>query len=321
MSQSTLCLLLGSNIDAPANLKRAVHLLQERLQIVAASDVWRSEAVGSNGPAYLNAALLVTAAVDPSQLKDKVLRPIEAQLGRVRSADKFADRTIDIDVIVVDSMIIDPQLWQWAHLAVPVSQLLPNLKAKDGSSLAMRARILTQHSDITRRAELSLLGGNTMFSIQDRLNHAEISPDPISILSKLEGYIIKSGLDRSLVELVKLRSSQINGCAYCIDMHTKDARSRGESEQRLYGLNAWREAPYYSPKERATLAWTEAVTQISDHRTTDELYNEMLTHFSEKELVDLTWAVIAINSWNRLAIAFHTEAGTYMPDSPVAKRG
>lgn len=321
MSQFTLCLMLGSNINAPTNLKRATRLLQEQLHIVTASDVWRSEAVGSDGPAYLNAALLATTAADPATLKDVVLRPIETQLGRVRSADKFADRTIDIDLIVVDSTILDPQLWQWAHLAVPVSQLLPDLRDNDGFSLAERAEILTQNSDITRRAELSLFGGNTMFSIQDRLNHAELSPDPISILSKLEGYIIKSGIDRSLLELVKLRSSQINGCAFCIDMHTKDARSRGESEQRLYGLNAWREAPYYSPKERATLAWTEAVTKISDHSTTDELYNEMLTHFSEKELVDLTWAVIAINSWNRLAIAFHTEAGTYMPDSPVAKRG
>ncbi len=121
------------------------------------------------------------------------------------------------------------------------------------------------------------------------------------------------------MELIKLRSSQINGCAYCIDMHTKDARDHGESEQRLYGLNAWREAPVYTDRERAALEWPEAVTKISDHCTTDELYNRVRGQFSEKELVDLTFAIVSINSWNRLAISFHSPAGSYKPDHPVAK--
>jgi AhpD family alkylhydroperoxidase len=107
-------------------------------------------------------------------------------------------------------------------------------------------------------------------------------------LSKLEGYVRKSGLEHSLLELVKLRASQLNGCAYCIDMHTKDARTNGESEQRLYGVSAWHEAPFYTDRERAALAWTEAVTLISQDHVPDEIYAEARKHFSEKELVDLT---------------------------------
>jgi AhpD family alkylhydroperoxidase len=113
-----------------------------------------------------------------------------------------------------------------------------------------------------------------------------------------------SGLDQSLIELVKTRASQINGCAFCINMHTQDARKHGETEQRLYLLNAWREAPIYSERERAALAWTEAVTLISETHASDDIYNEVRTHFSETETVNLTMLIGTINAWNRLAIAF-----------------
>ncbi len=152
-----------------------------------------------------------------------------------------------------------------------------------------------------------------------KIKYTEVSPEAASVLMNLEKYIYGTGIEHTILELIKLRSSQINGCAYCIDMHTKDARDHGESEQRLYALNAWREAPFYTDRERAALEWTEAVTKISDHCTTDELYNRVREQFSEKELVDLTFAIVSINSWNRLAISFHSLAGSYKPDHPVAK--
>ncbi len=130
----------------------------------------------------------------------------------------------------------------------------------------------------------------------------------------LEDYVRSSDLEPSLIELVKLRASQINGCAYCIDMHTKDARAEGETEQRLYELSAWREAPFYSDRERAALAWTEALTLIADEGVDDELYQLARQQFSEKEIVDLTMAVIAINGWNRLSISLrYPEVGSYHP--------
>jgi AhpD family alkylhydroperoxidase len=153
-----------------------------------------------------------------------------------------------------------------------------------------------------------------------RIDYSKIAPEGVAILLKLETYIKNSGLDPTLKELVKLRASQINGCAYCIDMHTKDARNEGESEQRLYGLTAWRETPFYSERERVALAWTEAVTKIGEDHVPVEIYNEARMHFSEKELVDLTLAVIAINSWNRLAISFRNPPGSYLPDHPVKNR-
>ncbi len=156
--------------------------------------------------------------------------------------------------------------------------------------------------------------------MQQRLSYSKVSPEGTDILQKLERYVKSSGLEADLVELVKLRASQINGCAYCIDMHTKDARTHGESEQRLYGVSAWHEAPFYSERERAALAWTEAVTQISKDHVPDEVYNEARKHFTDKELVDLTLAIITINSWNRLAITFRTPAGSYQPDHPTSKR-
>lgn len=130
-------------------------------------------------------------------------------------------------------------------------------------------------------------------------------------MAGLEAYLKESSIELSLRELVKTRASQLNGCAFCLDMHTKDARAMGETEQRLYALSAWREAPFYTERERAALAWTEAVTVVADGHVPDAVYEQARAHFSERELVDLTLAVIAINGWNRLAIAFRPEVGKY----------
>ncbi len=138
-------------------------------------------------------------------------------------------------------------------------------------------------------------------------------------MSGLERYVRQSGLEHSLLDLVKTRASQINGCAYCIDMHTKDARARGETEQRLYGLSAWRESPFYSERERAALEWTESVTLISQNHVPDELYERVRTAFTEAELINLTLAVVAINGWNRLAISFGSVPGSYQPSAGVAR--
>jgi AhpD family alkylhydroperoxidase len=124
-----------------------------------------------------------------------------------------------------------------------------------------------------------------------------------------------SGLERSLLELVRLRASQINHCAYCIDMHTKDARGQGETEQRVYLVSAWREAPFYSERERAALEWTEAVTNVGDTHVPDNVFERVRQHFDEAELVALTFAVVAINSWNRLAVSFRADVGTYQPQT------
>jgi len=140
--------------------------------------------------------------------------------------------------------------------------------------------------------------------MKPRMNFYQAAPDTIKALSALEAQVQGSGLEQSLIELVKTRASQINGCAFCINMHTEDARKHGETEQRLYLLNAWRESPVYSDRERAALAWTEAVTLISETHAPDDLYEEVRTHFSEAETVNLTMLIGAINAWNRLAIAF-----------------
>ena len=123
----------------------------------------------------------------------------------------------------------------------------------------------------------------------------------------------ESGLERSLLELVKVRGSQINHCAYCIDMHTKDARANGESEQRLYALNAWRETPFFSERERAALEWTETLTLIADNQVLDDVYARVSVHFGDDELVALTLAVVAINAWNRISVTFRVPPGTYQP--------
>jgi len=150
--------------------------------------------------------------------------------------------------------------------------------------------------------------------MDQRLDFDKAAPAGIAALSRLQSYVDHSGLSHQLLELVKTRASQLNACAYCIDMHTKDARAGGETEQRLYGLSAWREAPYYTPRERAALAWTETVTRI-DGGVDDACYAEARQHFSEKELVDLTLAVITINAWNRLAVPFRSPAGSYQPET------
>jgi AhpD family alkylhydroperoxidase len=149
--------------------------------------------------------------------------------------------------------------------------------------------------------------------MSERIDYSKVTPEGYRAMSGLERYVRGSGLEPSLLELVKLRASQINGCAYCIDMHWKDARARGESEQRLYGLMAWRESPYYTERERAALAWTEAVTLIADSHVPGELYEEVRQSFNETELANLTFALVAINGWNRLAISLRTEPGTYQP--------
>src|SRR3954467_3753900 len=148
--------------------------------------------------------------------------------------------------------------------------------------------------------------------MEARLDYAKLAPDAMRALYSLGAYLAKCGLEHPLLDLVKIRASQINGCAYCIDMHTKDARAAGETEQRIYALNAWRETPFFSDRERAALAWAEAVTHIGNG-ISDELFEEARRHFEEKELVDLTWAVAAINAWNRIAISFRSVPGAYQP--------
>jgi AhpD family alkylhydroperoxidase len=149
--------------------------------------------------------------------------------------------------------------------------------------------------------------------MQERFNCGRVAPGGYTAMLGLEQYLHQSGLDEKLLDLIKLRASQINGCAYCIDMHWKDLRALGESEQRLYGLNAWRESPYYNDRERAALAWTEAVTLIMQDHAQDEVYESVRLQFSEKEVADLTLSIATINAWNRIAIASRTPAGHYRP--------
>lgn len=151
-----------------------------------------------------------------------------------------------------------------------------------------------------------------------RIDYGNVAPSAVHAMYALQRYTQDSGLEHSLLELVKLRSSQLNGCAYCLDMHSKDSRAAGETEQRIYVLSAWREAPFYTPRERAALAWAEAVTLIPNG-VSDELYATARKHFKEKELVDLTMAIITINSWNRLAIALGADVGSYQPRQPAPR--
>lgn len=147
---------------------------------------------------------------------------------------------------------------------------------------------------------------------QPRVDYRRIAPQAVQAQLGLEKYIHECGLESSLIELVKLRASMINGCAYCVDMHTKDARAAGETEQRLYAVSVWREAPFYSPRERAALAWTDALTEMSRAEISDELFGEVREHFSEKEIVDLTMVVVTINGWNRLAVSLRAPVGDYV---------
>jgi AhpD family alkylhydroperoxidase len=141
------------------------------------------------------------------------------------------------------------------------------------------------------------------------------APGIYKAMSGLEAYLHQSGLEIPLLHLIKLRASQLNGCAYCLDMHTKDARAKGETEQRIYALPAWREAPFYTERERAALAWTEAITNIQQGHAAEDVYAEARIQFGEEDLVKLTYAITQINSWNRIAIAFRPEVGAYQPQA------
>jgi AhpD family alkylhydroperoxidase len=150
--------------------------------------------------------------------------------------------------------------------------------------------------------------------MEPRLQHSKIAPQGFQAALQLHNYVTHCGLERSLLDLINVRASQINGCAYCIDIHAREARAAGESEQRLYALSAWREAPFYSDRERAALAWTEAVTRISIDNVSDEIYEQARRYFSEKELVDLTLAVASINTFNRLSTSFRNPVpGRFTP--------
>jgi len=148
-----------------------------------------------------------------------------------------------------------------------------------------------------------------------RLRYPRVRPDALRAMRELQDYVDRTGLEPKLLELIKLRASYINGCAFCVDMHTKDARAAGETEQRLFGVPVWRETPYFTERERAALAWTEAVIRVADTGVPDDVYTEACEHFDETELVDLTMAIVAITGWNQLNVAFRTPAGGYRPAS------
>lgn len=149
--------------------------------------------------------------------------------------------------------------------------------------------------------------------METRIEYSKFATSIYKAMLHLENQVSRSGIEPMLLHLIKLRASQINGCAYCIDMHSKDLRAGGESEQRLYLLNAWREAPFYTERERAALALTEAVTLITNGHVSDDVFAAVKPHFTDEELVALTWAIAAINTWNRIAITFRAVAGTYQP--------
>jgi AhpD family alkylhydroperoxidase len=151
--------------------------------------------------------------------------------------------------------------------------------------------------------------------MEARLDYTKASPEAFKAMLQLEGVVRRSGIDPKLLELIKIRASQLNACAYCIDMHTKDARSKQETEQRIYALDAWRETPFYTEKERAALAWTEALTNIQIGHAPDAVYAKLRENFSEEEIVILTLAITTINAWNRIAIGFRMVPGTYEPNA------
>ncbi len=156
--------------------------------------------------------------------------------------------------------------------------------------------------------------------MEARFNFIKAAPGVYAAMRGLEKYLQGCGLEQGLLHLIKLRASQINGCAYCLDMHWKDLQASGEKEQRMYSLDAWRDCPYYTERERAALAWTEAVTLITKDHAPDAVYEEVRAQFSAKEICDLTLAVAAINAWNRLAISSRTVPGGYQPQSANAAR-
>jgi len=153
--------------------------------------------------------------------------------------------------------------------------------------------------------------------LSPRIDYQNASPAATKAMLQLQAAVNHSGLEGSILELVKLRASQINGCAYCIDMHSKDAKALGESDERLHLLAAWREAPYYTPRERAALLWTESLTLVAERGVPDEVFEEVRPHFNDAELTNLTLAVVAINGWNRIAIGFRPVVGQYEPLSAL----
>ncbi len=155
--------------------------------------------------------------------------------------------------------------------------------------------------------------------MEPRLDYKKVAPAAFQAMLAFEDYVHDCGLDPKLLELVKIRVSQINGCAYCLDMHTKDARAQGETEQRIYALDAWRKTPFFTDRERAVLAWAEAVTLVASSQLPDEVYEGMGHHFTELEMVNFTAAVVAINGWNRLAISFRSVPGTYQPNQGIVR--
>ena len=150
-----------------------------------------------------------------------------------------------------------------------------------------------------------------------RLDYKDLAPKALKALGTLHQYVHTCGLERSLIDLIFLRASQINGCAYCVDLHTRDAREAGESEHRLHGVIVWREAPFYTERERAALAWTEAVTEVATSRVPDDVYDTARNHFNDKELVDLTYAVALMNAYNRMAVSFR-QGPEGQPPAPAA---
>lgn len=149
--------------------------------------------------------------------------------------------------------------------------------------------------------------------MEPRIDYTKASPEAYKAMAQLEAVVRRSGLDPKLLELVKIRASQMNGCAFCIDMHTKDARLKEETEQRIYALDAWRETPFFTEKERAALGWTEAITNIRTGHAPEAVYQELSRHFNEAEIVNLTLAITTINAWNRIAIGFRLVPGSYQP--------
>ena len=157
--------------------------------------------------------------------------------------------------------------------------------------------------------------------MEARFDYGKVAPGAYHAMLGLEKYLNQCGLEESLLHLIRLRSSQINGCAYCLDMHWKDLRAIGESEQRLYSLDAWEESPYYTERERAAMAWTEAVTRVAETHVPDSVYEKARRQFGEKELADLTLAIAAINGWNRPSIAARVAPGSYQPVKRELKKG
>jgi len=155
-------------------------------------------------------------------------------------------------------------------------------------------------------------------ALTPRIDFATVAPGALRAQLALESYVRASGLESSLLHLIKLRASYINGCAYCVDMHTKDARLEQETEQRLYAVAVWRETPFFTPRERAALAWTDAVTEISKTHAPDDVFDELREHFTDQEITNLTAAIVVINGWNRLAISMRTPVGGYQPRAQQA---